>query len=144
VSGAKHFHKKTKRQRRALEFFLAVMNAPVDMICIENPVCVASSHIREPDQIIQPWMFGDSFQKRTCLWLKNLPCLKPTKIVDKGEIHVTAGGKKIPQWYSKNTDPKNRSRTFPGMARAMARQWDRPRKRGFGIYVPYTMRRRNG
>ena len=96
-------------------------------ICIENPVSVISSQIRKPDQIVQPYYFGDSARKRTCLWLKNLPLLKPTNIVHEGEIHVTKSGKRIPKWYSIPPDRsdrvKVRSKTFPGLANAMAEQW---------------------
>lgn len=82
VSGARYFKFKRKRQRKALEFFAALLNAPVPMICCENPVSVASTKIGPPDQIIQPWMFGHGETKSTCLWLKNLPKLKATRIVD--------------------------------------------------------------
>lgn len=135
VSGAKHFHKKRKRQKRALDFFLALLNAPIPMICVENPVSISSTRIRPPDQVVQPWMFGDSYQKTTCLWLENLPALRPTKVVDRGEIHTTAGGKKIPKWYSVDTNKQNRSRTFEGIAAAMAEQWNRPYRVGFGLRV---------
>ena len=144
VSGAKHFRRKRKRQRKALEFFLALLNAPVRMVCVENPVSVSSSYIRPPDQIVQPWMFGDPFQKTTCLWLENLPPLRPTKIVDRGEMFRTSGGNVLPKWYShapiKDRD-KIRSRTFPGLAAAMADQWDRPYKRGFGLRVKDRIRK---
>jgi len=116
---------------RALEFFLEMLNAPVSMICVENPVSVASSRIRPPDQIIQPWMFGDPYQKTTCLWLKNLPKLKPTNVVEKEEDVVFESGKIMPRWYadSFNLPPedrkKSRSRTFQGIADAMAIQWNR-------------------
>lgn len=124
ISGAKWFPEKIAdgRQAEALDFVRLLMNAPIDKICIENPVSVVSSKIRKPDQIIQPYFFGDPFRKTTCLWLKNLPKLMPTNIVDQGEIHITKSGKKIPKWYS-NHKGKVRSRTFPGFAQAMARQW---------------------
>lgn len=128
VSGAKHFAQKIAdgRQQRALEFVQKLMDAPIDKICIENPVSVISSKIRKPDQIIQPWMFGHEATKTTCLWLKNLPPLVPTKIVDKGERHITKSGKSLPAWY--NLPPskdrwKIRSKTFQGIADAMAEQW---------------------
>jgi len=125
VSGAKHFWKKEKEQEEALEFVRYLMNAPIPRIVIENPVSVISSRIRKPDQIIQPWMFGDEYQKTTCLWLKNVPPLQPTKIVGKGEFVVTPSGKRLPKWYSDNKSAKNRSMTFPGIAAAMADQWSK-------------------
>ena len=102
------------------------MDAPIPKIAIENPVSVISSRIRKPDQIVQPWWFGDPFTKTTCLWLKNLPLLEPTNVVDKGERHVTKSGKSMPAWY--NLPPsadrwRIRSQTFPGFADAMACQW---------------------
>lgn len=122
-SGAKHFHKKQKEQADAIKFFMALANAPIDKICIENPVCIMSTQWRKPDQIIQPWQFGHEAQKRTCLWLKNLSLLTPTKIVGKGTFYISPKGKKLPKWYSDNTSPKFRSKTFDGIAEAMADQW---------------------
>jgi len=78
---------------------------------------------RKPNQIIQPWMFGDKAQKSTCLWLKGLPTLVPTDIVDKGEFYISPSGKKLPKWYSDNKSAKVRSKTFQGIANAMAEQW---------------------
>ena len=126
VSGARWFKDKLQEQEEALEFVRRLMNAPVPKIAIENPVSIISSRIRKPDQIVQPWMFGDPFTKTTCLWLKNLPLLQPTDIVDRGERHVTKSGKSLPKWY--NIPPsedraKIRSRTFQGFAEAMAKQW---------------------
>lgn len=128
VSGAKHFAEKRAdgRQREAVEFFMKIAEAPCERIAIENPVGIMSSQWRKPDQIIQPYMFGDPFTKTTCLWLKGLPLLKPTDVVDKGERHITKGGKSLPVWY--NMPPgldraKIRSTTFEGMAKAMASQW---------------------
>ena len=128
VSGAKHFAAKIAdgRQQRALDFVQRLLDAPIDKICLENPVSVISSQIRKPDQIIQPWMFGHEATKTTCLWLKNLPLLEATDIVDKGARHVTKSGKSLPAWY--NLPPskdrwKIRSATFPGIAAAMAEQW---------------------
>jgi site-specific DNA-cytosine methylase len=123
VSGAKHFYRKEKEQAEALEFVQKLMDAKINKIVIENPVSVISSKIRKPDQIIQPWQFGEPFQKTTCLWLKNLPKLIPTKIVDKGEFYISPTGKKLPMWYSKNKSAKARSKTFQGIADAMAQQW---------------------
>lgn len=143
VSGAKHFSKKKKRQSRGVDFFLKLLNVDIKYVCLENPVSVVSSFIRPPDQIVQPWMFGDSFQKTTCLWLKNLPKLRPTKIVDRGKFVELPGGKKMPEWYSnaKKSDRANiRSKTFDGMANAMAAQWSDPESfvlpPSFGIDVP--------
>ena len=82
-----------KNQAEALDFVKALMNAPIDFIAVENPVSVISTQIRKPDQIIHPWQFGDQASKSTCLWLKNLPKIKPTKIVDKGEFF---------EWTDKN------------------------------------------
>jgi hypothetical protein len=132
-------------QMDALEFVHKLMDVDIDRICIENPVSVISSFIREPDQIIQPWMFGDEAQKSTCLWLKNLPHLQPTKIVGKGEFFEwtdkkTGKIKKQPQWYADafmkhgyNKEERRtlRSKTFPGIAEAMASQWGI--KRNIGI-----------
>jgi len=128
VSGAKHFAKKIAdgRQQAALDFVQALMDAPIHRICIENPVSIISTRIRKPDQIIQPWMFGHEATKTTCLWLKNLPALMPTKIVDRGKRHITKSGRSLPDWY--NLPPsedrwKIRSATFTGIADAMATQW---------------------
>ena len=129
VSGARHFKYKQREQEEALEFVRVLLNAPIPRIALENPVSIISSRIRQPDQIIQPWMFGESYQKTTCLWLKNLPHLKPTKIVDRGEMTVFKSGKKQPKWYADAKSLPNkgwkivRSRTFQGIADAMADQW---------------------
>lgn len=131
VSGAKHFSKKIAdgRQQQGIDFFMMLANHPCKKIAIENPVGIMSTKWRKPDQIIQPWQFGDKFQKTTCLWLKGLPKLKHTKIVDKGEFYISPSGKKLPKWYSDNKNSKNRSKTFPGIAEAMAKQWTRVRPR---------------
>lgn len=126
VSGARWFKDKKVEQQEALDFVRALMEAPIGKIAIENPVSVISSRIRKPDQIVQPYMFGDEATKTTCLWLKNLPKLVPTDVVGKGERHVTKSGKSLPAWY--NLPPsedraKIRSKTFPGLAKAMATQW---------------------
>ena len=128
VSGARWFKDKKQEQEEALNFVRQLMDAPIEKIALENPVSVISSRIRKPDQIVQPWMFGDPFTKTTCLWLKNLPLLQPTNVVDKGERHVTKSGKSLPKWY--NLPPsedraKIRSRTFEGFAKAMAEQWSK-------------------
>ncbi len=119
---------------KALAFVNLLMNAPIKHIVIENPISVISSQIRKPDQIIQPFMFGDKASKSTCLWLKNLDKIKPTNIVDKGEffewIDKKGKTKKQPLWYynaflNSKTDAERRtlrSKTFPGMAKAIANQ----------------------
>ena len=129
VSGNRWMKERPERQQhrdKALDFVRLLMSAPIEKICIENPISVISSQIRKPDQIIQPYHFGHQAKKTTCLWLKGLPLLVPTQVVDQGEIHVTKAGKKIPKWY--NLPPskdrsKIRSRTFEGIAAAMADQW---------------------
>jgi hypothetical protein len=126
VSGSRHFHRKQQEQAEALGFVRLLMAAPIPRWCIENPVSVISSAIRQPDQIIQPWEFGHEASKTTCLWLKNLPRLKPTCYVGKGEFVVTSGGNRLPAWYNLPPGPdrwKERSRTFKGIAAAMAEQW---------------------
>jgi len=127
VSGAKHFAIKIAdgRQKKALDFVSKLMQCNIKYWALENPVSVISSAIRKPDQIIQPWQFGDPFQKTTCLWLKGLPKLTHTCIVDKGEFVTTPSGKKLPKWYSDNKSAKLRSKTFPGIANAMADQWSK-------------------
>lgn len=128
VSGARWFKNKRQQQCNAIAFFLMLLNAPIKRKCIENPVGVAS-WIRKPDQIIQPYMFGHEKQKTTCLWLEGLPKLNPTNIVDKGEIITYGSGRKMAKWYTelfnlpKDKRAKIRSRTFPGIAKAMAEQW---------------------
>jgi len=121
VSGARWFKDKMEEQEEALFFVAELMDAPIPRTAIENPIGVISTNIRKPDQIIQPWQFGDPFQKSTCLWLRGLPELLPTKVVDKGKMQVCKSGKTLPEWYSNNK--KLRSRTFPGIANAMAEQW---------------------
>ena len=134
VSGARHFEQKRKdgRQQQGIDFFMLFANADCPRIAIENPVGIMSSVYRKPDQIIQPWMFGDPFTKSTCLWLKGLPVLVPTDIVDKGEFTTFRSGKRHPKWYadclgkSPHERAKLRSKTFPGVAKAMALQWSTP------------------
>jgi hypothetical protein len=118
VSGARHFAEKRASgvQQRALEFVRSLMSAPIDRICIENPVSIISSQIRKPDQIIQPWQFGHGETKATCLWLKGLPKLMPTNVVDGREARVHRMPPGPDRW-------KDRSRTFQGIALAMADQW---------------------
>jgi hypothetical protein len=126
VSGARWFKNKQAEQAEALDFVRFLLDAPVSRIAVENPVSIISSRIRKPDQIIQPWQHGHEATKTTCLWLKNLPHLKPTNVVDKGVRHVTKSGRSLPEWY--NLPPsegrwKIRSKTFQGIADAMAQQW---------------------
>lgn len=137
VSGARHFEQKIKdgRQQQGIDFFMEMINAPIDKICVENPIGIMSTKYRKPNQIIQPYMFGDKAQKSTCLWLKNLPLLVPTNIVEKGEFieFVSKKGvkKRQPKWYfdalknSKNASERSklRSKTFKGIAKAMATQF---------------------
>jgi hypothetical protein len=136
VSGTKWFKYKVQQQKDAIEFFMKLVNVPIPMIAVENPKSIMSTHYRKPDQIVQPWWFGDSYQKSTCLWLKNLPLLKPTNIVSPGEF-VMYGGERLPKWYNdmaKLDRTKNRSRTFLGMAEAMAAQWNKEfKKRDLGL-----------
>ena len=118
-------------REEALEFFIKLLEAPIDKIAVENPVGIVSTRYKKPNQTVHPWMFGDEASKATCLWLKNLPLLEPTKIVGKGERVVLSSGKSLPKWYSDAlTQSKTsaerrtmRSKTFEGLARAMAEQW---------------------
>lgn len=123
VSGARYFAQKRAdgRQERSIEFFMKFANAKCDRIAIENPIGIMSSQWRKPDQIIQPWQFGHGETKATCLWLKNLPKLEPTKIVEGREQRVW----KMPPSADR---AKLRSKTFPGIAKAMAEQWAGPCK----------------
>ena len=136
-SGARYFKQKIAdgRQQQGIDFFMKLANADIDRIAIENPIGVMSTKYRKPDQIIQPYQFGDKAQKSTCLWLKNLPKLESTDVVDKGEFFefISKKGvkKRMPMWYYKALqDAKTpqqrstlRSKTFDGIARAMATQW---------------------
>lgn len=126
VSGARWFPEKRKdgRQQQGIDFFIKFVNAKCGKVAIENPVGIMSTIWRKPDQIIQPWMFGDSFSKRTCLWLKGLPKLESTEIVEKGEFITFKSGRKMPQWYAEKWGRgSERSVTFPGIAEAIATQW---------------------
>lgn len=116
ASGARWWSGRQWEQAEAIEFVRLLMNAPIERIAIENPIGKLSSVIRKPDQIIQPWMFGHGETKATCLWLKNLPKLCPTDIVDgrADRIHRMPPGPE--RW-------RERSRTYPGIAEAMADQW---------------------
>lgn len=126
VSGAAHFAEKIKdgRQQKSIEFFMQIVSANCDKIAIENPIGIMSSKYRKPDQIVQPWMFGHPESKSTCLWLKGLPPLQETDNV-KSEFDLLPKNKQQRIHYlppSKDRG-KLRSKTFPGIARAMAEQW---------------------
>ena len=122
---------RAKDREDAAGFFMAVTQVDIPMTAIENPVGIMSTLYRKPDQIIEPWMFGDEASKKTCLWLKNLPLLTPTDIVGRGEVYVAKSGNKSQKWYtdiffsgvSAEERRTLRSRTFPGIAKAMAAQW---------------------
>lgn len=118
----------------AIDFFLTLINTDIPHIAVENPIGVMSSAYRKPDQIIQPWQFGDPFQKSTCLWLKNLPKLEHTDVVDKGEMYEFVSKKGVkksqPKWYfdalvgkTPTERQKIRNTTFPGIASAIAKQY---------------------
>ena len=157
VSGAWKFKEKQAdgRQQQAIDFFMALVNAPIKKIAIENPVGIISTHYRKPDQIIQPWMFGHPESKATCLWLKNLPLLTPTEYAEWERYRCRCGyvfeedlgkygcpncaaayGPAKPMWNNQTPSGRNklgpskdrakiRSKTYPGIARAMAEQWDK-------------------
>ena len=118
VSGARHFERKRAdgSQQRSIDFFMQFTDIECEKVAIENPVGIMSSIYRKPDQIIQPWQFGHGETKATCLWLKGLPLLKPTEIVEGRDHRV---------WLMSPgpNRPKMRSKTFPGIAKAMAEQW---------------------
>lgn len=132
-SGARWFKQKQAdgRQAEGIRFFMKFAKAKAKMVAIENPVGIMSSKFRKPNQIINPWQFGDEASKKTCLWLKGLPELKPTKIVGKGEVITFKSGKKMQKWMSdaftesKTAEERStiRSKTFAGIADAMADQW---------------------
>lgn len=126
VSGAAWFEEKRAdgRQQEAIEFFLKLAGAPIPRIAIENPVCIVSTVWREPDQIIHPWQFGHPEQKSTCLWLKGLPPLVPTQLVYKQMMELPKKERERIHYMSPRPDRwKERSKTFPGIAQAMAEQW---------------------
>ena len=138
VSGARHFERKRAdgSQQKSIKFFMDIVNAPIEKIAIENPIGIMSGLYRKPDQIIHPYHFGDKASKSTCLWLKNLPLLKHTDIVEKGEFKEwidkkTGKLKRQALWYyealQKAKTPEQRrtlrSKTFKGIAKAMAEQW---------------------
>ena len=116
ISGARWFKDKLSEQQEALDFVRLLMDAPIPRIAIENPISIISSRIRKPDQIIQPWQYGHGETKATCLWLKGLPLLQPSNIVAGREARIHRMGPSKNRW-------KERSRTFTGIASAMANQW---------------------
>lgn len=118
--------KRMENREKASKFFMKFINADCQRIAVENPVGYMGSVYKKCDQIIQPYWFGDPYEKRTCLWLKNLPLLKQTNIVQPPERQKFESGKSMAVWYSKGSGKqrqKNRSKTFPGIAKAMADQW---------------------
>ena len=119
VSGARWFKEKQGEQKEALDFVKMLLDAPIERIALENPVSIISSKIRKPNQIIQPWQFGHGETKATCLWLKNLPLLRPTNIVEGRENKVHRMPPSADRW-------KLRSLTYQGIADAMAEQWGTP------------------
>lgn len=136
VSGAAWFAKKNQddRQRKSIAFFMEMFKANTDRLAVENPVCIMSTQYRKPDQIIHPWQFGDMYEKTTCLWLKNLPCLVPSltlKPILEEKVWRNAAGelKRQPKWFADalklpaDERARVRSKTFPGIANAMAEQW---------------------
>ena len=127
VSGSRHFAEKKMdgRQQAAVSFFMRIVrqSAHIPKVAIENPVCIMSSMYRKPDQIIQPWMFGHGETKATCLWLKGLPLLTPTEIVEGREARIHRMPPSADRW-------KERSRTYQGIADAMALQWGKSAQMG--------------
>ena len=125
------FPNRAKDREEAVKLFLNIANADIEYIAIENPVGIMSNRYKKPNQIVQPYQFGDSASKTTCLWLKGLPNLESTEVVDKGEYIEFKSGKRIPKWYSdaltktKTAEDRRRlrSKTFPGIAKAIATQW---------------------
>lgn len=125
------FPTRAKDREEGAPFFIALATANIEHIAVENPVGIMSRRFRKPDQIVQPYWFGDSASKATCLWLKNPPLLEKTKVVDSGERIILSSGKTLPKWYSdaltktKTAEERRtlRSKTFPGFAKAMAKQW---------------------
>ncbi len=126
-----NFPNRAQDREEAADFFMKLAETDIERIAIENPVSIMSTRWRKPDQIVQPWMFGDAATKTTCLWLKNLPELEPTKIVDKGDFIEFGSGRRLAKWYSdgltktKTAEERRtwRSKTFPGFAKAIAEQW---------------------
>lgn len=163
VSGARWLYNKDgsknkerwANQAEALAFVQQLMDAPIEHIAIENPISVISSNIRKPDQIVHPYHFGDKASKSTCLWLKNLPKLKHTNVVEKGEFveFISAKGvkKRQAKWFfdalneAKTPEERRtlRSKTFPGMAKAIAQQWQHFNKMATQRDIYDLMREKN-
>jgi len=130
-SGAAWFEQKRKdgRQQASIDFFMLFTQLKCEKVVIENPVGIMSNIYRKPDQIIQPYQFGDPYEKRTCLWLKGVPLLKPTNVVKPESRTVYTSGRTMPTWYAeawgkpKAVRSRIRSTTFTGIAKAMATQW---------------------
>jgi len=126
---AERFPTRQQDREDAVNFFLKLANAPIEKICIENPIGIMSTRFQKPNQIIQPYHFGHNASKSTCLWLKNLPLLEHTDVVDKGEFITYKSGKRVSKWYADaaNLSPSERAKvrntTFQGIADAMADQW---------------------
>lgn len=147
VSGARWMKDnpdRAEKAEKALDFFLACLNAPAKMVCVENPVSAASSRVRKPDQIIQPWQFGHEETKTTCLWLRGLPKLKPTRVCARRDKNLTPSGQN-------NLPPskdrwKLRAKTYEGVAEAMAAQWGRKFfiLKGLGVFAPYGKLNKDG
>lgn len=125
VSGARWFKDKREEQEAALAFVRLLLDSPPPKICLENPVGIISTKIRKPDQIIQPWMFGHGETKATCLWLKGLPKLQPTNIVEGRTARIHRMPPSPDRW-------KERSKTFQGIANAMAEQWGMEERKAKG------------
>ena len=125
------FPNRARDREEGAQFFMDLINAPIEHIAVENPIGIMNTRYRKPDQVVQPYYFGDEASKSTCLWLKNLPLLEKTNVVGSGEWVHLSSGKKLPKWYSdaltkaKTAEERRnlRSKTFPGFAKAMAEQW---------------------
>lgn len=130
VSGGRHFKKKREdgRQQQGIDLFMKFIEVPIEKVAVENPISIMSSLYRKPDQYIQPYHFGDRVSKKTCLWLKNLPLLSPTNKVTPEKI-INKNGKEYDKWWYETCSlplsirGKVRSKTFKGIAEAMAKQW---------------------
>ena len=134
VPGAHYLYKRPERWEQmalARAFFMRLMECPINKICVENPLPHKHAELPKYNQMIQPWQYGDPFSKRTCLWLKNLPPLQPTNVIaDHGERYTRKDGSTSnPKWYA-CANAKKRSKTFPGIAKAMAEQWGNIKQEG--------------
>ena len=146
-SGAPWFDIKRKdgRQKQGIDFFMQFVTdtRKCKRVAIENPIGIMSKYYREPDQIVHPYHFGESFSKSTCLWLKNLPKLRHTNIVDPGEFMIQKNGKKRSKWLHKlppsEERSKIRSRTFDGIAQAMTDQWGKGLLNGTLNYIQQSL-----